>query len=352
MGKHIAKTPGHVVDLFCGAGGLSHGFFQEDFNIVAGIDTDQACRYAFEKNNQSAFYAKDIRDVTGAWLKSLKWNRPRILAGCAPCQPFSNYNQKNKDSRWKLLQDFARLVKETLPDVVTMENVPALLKYRKGEVFGDFKGVLDACGYHTWHDVVFCPEYGVPQRRSRLILLASRHGAIEMVAPRYKEGKFPTVRSAIKALPRIAAGRICPKDPLHKAALLSETNMKRIRQSKRGGSWRDWDESLVSQCHTRDTGRRFLSAYSRMNWDEPAPTVTTYFHGFSNGRFGHPSQNRALSLREGALLQSFPIDYTFTEKGQPIRMTEVGRMIGNAVPPRLACAVAQSINHHLQRYPV
>ncbi|MDD9815735.1 MAG: DNA (cytosine-5-)-methyltransferase [Gammaproteobacteria bacterium] len=351
MGKRTAKTPGNVVDLFCGAGGLSYGFFQEGFNIVAGVDLDQACRYAFQENNQSAFYAKDIRNVTGAWLKSIKWGRPRVLAGCAPCQPFSIYNPKNKDSQWKLLQEFARLVEETLPDVVTMENVPALLKYRKGKVFGEFKAVLESCDYHIWHDVVFCPEYGVPQRRYRLILLASRRGAIKMVAPRCKAGNFPTVRSAIKALPRIAAGGVCRKDPLHKAALLSETNMKRIRQSKRGGSWRDWDESLVSKCHTRDTGRRFLSVYGRMEWDEPAPTITTYFHGFGNGRFGHPSQNRALSLREGALLQSFPEWYAFAEKGQTIRMKEVGRMIGNAVPPRLARAIAQSINHHLQGYP-
>ena len=348
MSERIATKSGDVVDLFCGAGGLSHGFYREYFNIVAGLDVDQTCRYAFEKNNHSNFYAKDVRNVTGTWLNGLQWNFPRILAGCAPCQPFSVYNRNNKDSRWKLLREFSRQVEETLPDIVTMENVPALLKYHKGKVFGDFKSTLDACGYDVWHGVVFCPEYGVPQRRNRLILLASKHGEIEMIDPEYKSGDFPTVEKAIKFLPRIKAGAVCPKDPLHKAANLSNINKARIRQSKQGGSWLDWEKSLVSRCHIRDTGRRFLSAYSRMRWDEPAPTITTYFHGFSNGRFGHPSQDRALSLREGALLQSFPEEYIFSEEGQPIRMKEVGRMIGNAVPPRLAQAIAKSINHHLQ----
>jgi len=348
MDKRFATKSGGVVDLFCGAGGLSHGFYQEDFNIVAGLDVDQACRYAFEKNNRGDFYAMDIRRVTGAWLKSLRWNSPRILAGCAPCQPFSVYNRNNKDSRWKLLQEFSRLVEETLPDIVTMENVPALLKYREGKVFGDFKSSLDACGYHVWHDVVSCSEYGVPQRRNRLILLASKHGEIEMIDPEFTSGDFPTVESAIKHLDRINAGGVCSKDPLHKAAKLSNTNQTRIRQSKQGGSWRDWEKSLVSRCHTSDTGRRFLSAYSRMRWDEPAPTITTHFHGFSNGRFGHPSQDRALSLREGALLQSFPEEYIFAEDGRPVRMKEVGRMIGNAVPPLLAQAIAKSIDRHLQ----
>ena len=348
MNEQIAKRPGNVVDLFCGAGGLSHGFFQEGFDIVAGVDLDQACRYAFEKNNQTTFYKKDIRKATGAWLESLQWQEPRILAGCAPCQPFSMYNQKNKDSQWRLLQEFSRLVEETVPDVVTMENVPMLLKYKGGKVFNEFKTALEGCGYDVWHDVIFCPEYGVPQRRSRLVLLASRHGTIKMLAPNYKTDNFPTVKNAIEGLPHIAAGNVSPEDSLHRASLLSETNLKRIRQSRQGGSWRDWDKALVAKCHIRATGRTYPSVYGRMKWNEPAPTITTQFFGFGNGRFGHPTQDRAISLREGALLQSFPKSYTFVKKGHPIRMKELGRMIGNAVPPLLARAIAKSISHHLQ----
>jgi len=350
MSKHTPTSPGSVVDLFCGAGGLSYGFFQEGFNIVAGVDLDQVCRYAFEKNNQSDFYEMDIQEVSGDWLNGLWARGPRILAGCAPCQPFSTYNQNNKDSQWKLLREFSRLVKETRPDVVTMENVPMLLKYKMGKIFEEFKSVLENCGYYVWHQVVRCAEYGVPQKRSRLVLLASRHGSIEMIPPKYKAGSFRTVKSAIGGLSSIKAGGADAKDPLHKSSKLSETNMRRIRQSKPGGSWRDWDKPLVSKCHTRATGRTYPSVYGRMRWNEPAPTITTQFLGFGNGRFGHPTQNRAISLREGALLQSFPKGYTFIEKGRPVRMRELGRMIGNAVPPRLARAIAQSINLHLQEH--
>jgi len=350
MRKRITQKPGNVIDLFCGAGGLSYGFFREGFNIVAGVDLDHGCRYAFEKNNKADFYKKDIKNVTGTWLKSLQWLSPRILTGCAPCQPFSMYNQKNKDSQWKLLQEFSRLVKETTPDVVTMENVPMLLNYKGGKVFREFKATLTDCGYDVWHDVIFCPKYGVPQRRSRLVLLASQHGSIKMIAPEYKAGNFPTVEDTIKTLPHITAGNACPKDPLHKASLLSEKNLERIRQSRQGGSWRDWDKSLVAKCHARVTGRTYPSVYGRMRWDEPAPTITTQFFGFGNGRFGHPTQNRAISLREGALLQSFPKDYTFVDRNQPIRIREIGRMIGNAVPPLLARAIAKSITCHLQEH--
>jgi len=225
-----------------------------------------------------------------------------------------------------------------------------LLKYKGGKTFDEFKTALETCGYHVWHKVIRCAEYGVPQKRSRLVLLASRHGSIKMIAPTHKADGFRTVKTAIGECPRIKAGGADAKDPLHKSSKLSETNMRRIRQSRPGGSWRDWDKHLVSECHTRATGRTYPSVYGRMKWNEPAPTITTQFLGFGNGRFGHPTQNRAISLREGALLQSFPKGYTFIEKGRPVRMRELGRMIGNAVPPRLARAIAKSINLHLQEH--
>lgn len=343
---------GNVIDLFCGAGGLSYGFLQENFNIVAGIDTDEACKYPYEYNNEAVFYHADIKQTNGEWLMENNpgWKYPRILAGCAPCQSFSTYNQKNNDTiLWKLLEEFARLIRETRPDIVTMENVPRLAKYKEGSLFNDFLKALDECGYKIWWDVVFCPRYGVPQTRSRLVLLASLHGEINMQAPVHtKESDYPTVRHTIEELPPIAAGEISRDDHLHRAAHLSKINLRRIRQSKPNGTWRNWDKKLVAACHKKSSGKTYSSVYGRMSWDNPAPTMTTQFYGFGNGRFGHPKQARAISLREGALLQSFPKYYRFSAPGKPISMNGMGRMIGNAVPPLLARAIARSIATHIK----
>ena len=344
------QSIGTVIDLFCGAGGLSYGFLQENLNVIAGIDTDEACKYPYEHNSGAIFHQKDITEINGKWLvkNHPMWKQPRILAGCAPCQPFSTYNQRNTDPRWTLLKEFARLIKETKPDIVTMENVPQLTKYKKSGLFGDFLQTLDECGYEVWWDVIFCPKYGVPQNRSRLVLLASLHGEINMQAPTYeKESDYLTVRKVISKLPPIEAGEISADDPFHRTARMSELNLRRIGQSKPGGTWRDWDKDLVARCHQRSSGSTYSSVYGRMSWDSPSPTITTQFYGFGNGRFGHPEQDRAISLREGALLQGFPKDYRFSAPDEPISIRDMGRMIGNAVPPLLARAIARSIATHI-----
>nr|VFK01035.1 MAG: C-5 cytosine-specific DNA methylase [Candidatus Kentron sp. LFY] len=231
-----------------------------------------------------------------------------------------------------------------------MENVPRLMKFRSGSVFGDFIRDLEECGYHVWWNVVFCPDYGVPQQRSRLVLLASRHGHIELEAPRHSPDCYITVRKAIGDLPPLEAGNMAAEDPLHCASCLSERNLQRIRYSKPGGTWRDWPQELVTECHRRKTGRGYASVYGRMAWDRPSPTITTQFYGFGNGRFGHPEQDRAISLREGAILQSFPEDYVFTREGEEINFRRIGRLIGNAVPFALARAIARSIRAHLEKF--
>ncbi len=339
------------VDLFCGAGGLTHGFILEGISVEAGIDLDPACRYPYEKNNDALFVERDITDMESEEVASLFGNgKIRILAGCAPCQPFSTYSQRydtRSDHKWGLLYEFGRLAQDIRPDIVTMENVPSVERH---EVFVDFVTELKECGYHVWHGVVECARYGVPQTRRRMVLLASLHGPIRMIDPTHAKPR--TVRQAIEGLRPIQAGESAPRDRLHVASALSEKNLARIRASKPGGTWRDWPEHLIAECHRTDTGRTYPSVYGRMEWDKPAPTMTTQCYGYGNGRFGHPEQDRAISLREAAILQSFPRNYEFVPPGEPVKFTPIGRMIGNAVPVELGRAIARSISRHLVEFDI
>ena len=335
------------VDLFCGAGGLTHGFVLEGLPVVAGIDLDPACRYPYERNNKSKFFERDISKFGGDELTALFGGADlTVLAGCAPCQPFSNYAQRyesdGKDGKWGLLYHFARLAEEAAPDVITMENVPTVARHT---VFQDFVQRLKDLGYEVWCDVVDSSQYGVPQSRRRMVLLASKHGPIKLVAP--TDSTVKTVRDVIGRLRPLYAGEVAPRDRLHATATLSAKNMQRIRVSKPGGTWRDWPEHLVADCHKADTGRTYPAVYGRMEWDKPSPTMTTQCYAFGSGRFGHPTQDRAISLREAALLQSFPRDYDFLPKGAEINFTALGRLIGNAVPVELGRAIARSISGHL-----
>lgn len=336
------------VDLFCGAGGLTHGFILEGLPVVAGIDLDPACYFPYTANNGGArFLERDISKVTTDELNGLFGDaKLTILAGCAPCQPFSTYAQRyeldGKDGKWGLLYHFARLAQGSMPDVITMENVPTVAKH---EVFHDFVDTLKRLGYNVWFDVVDSSRYGVPQMRRRMVLLASRHGDIHMIAPTQQKPK--TVKQAIGHLRPLGAGECAPRDKLHVTSKLSEKNLKRIKASKPGGTWRDWPKDLIADCHRAETGRTYPGVYGRMEWDKPAPTMTTQCYGFGNGRFGHPEQDRAISLREAAILQSFPRDYAFVPQDGEVSFTVLGRLIGNAVPVDLGRAIARSINQHL-----
>ena len=343
--------PATAIDLFCGAGGLTRGLQNVGINVTAGIDFDQTCQYAYEHNNGAAFIHKKIQDVTANELiPYYPPNDIRILVGCAPCQPFSSHTKKYKkngadrrDERWYLINDFFRLVRDIRPDVVSMENVPNLIEQ---DIFHSFVNRLRRAGYSVSYSIVYCPDYGVPQQRSRLVLLASRHGRIELIDPTNDPEHYNTVKSAIGQLPAVEAGGISENDPLHKASRLSDINLKRIRVSKPGGTWHDWDESLLCPCHKKETGKTYASVYARMEWDKPSPTITTEFYNYGTGRFGHPEQDRALSLREGALLQTFPPNYEFMENGE-YTYKQVGKMIGNAVPVKLAEAIGRSIQEHI-----
>lgn len=335
------------IDVFCGAGALTRGLEEEGIGVVAGIDYDPVCRHPYETNNGGRFVQADVSGLSGSELVDMFGEGgPRILAGCPPCQPFSTYSQRyevEKMREYGLLAEFTRLVGEVRPDVVTMENVPAITKHG---VFGEFVEALEGWGYHVWYDVVDASRYGTPQRRKRLVLLASLHGPIELVPPTHETPR--TVREVIGDLPPLAAGEADPNDPLHVAAGLSPKNLARIRASRPGGTWRDWPEELMAACHVNGSGRSYSSVYGRMEWDEPAPTITTQAYGYGSGRFGHPEQDRAISLREAALLQGFPRDYEFVPPGEKVTFKNVGRLIGNAVPVDLARAIGRSIVRHLE----
>ena len=338
-----------AVDLFCGAGGLTRGLEQSGIDVTLGVDIDTACRYPYSYNNEAAFLQKSIEDVTADdFPNAFHGASFRLLAGCAPCQPFSTYSRSRSQAsatRWNLLDHFGRLVRDVKPDLVTMENVPML---QREQVFLDFLGTLRDEGFAVATTIVNCADYGVPQHRQRLVVLASTLGPIKLIPPTTPEALRPTVRDAIGKMPPINAGKECSTDALHRSCRLSSLNVRRIRASRPGGTWRDWDEALVAECHRRPGGRTYPSVYGRMEWDQPSPTMTTQYYGFGNGRFGHPQQDRAISLREGAILQGFSAQYQFAKQGEPISAKTIGRLVGNAVPVDLGHSIGCSLLRHVE----
>jgi DNA (cytosine-5)-methyltransferase 1 len=348
-----------AVDLFCGAGGKTHGFLKAKIPVVAGVDTDPTCAFAFEANNDGAkFHCKSVDELTPEEVNS--WYPPgavRVLIGCAPCQPFSTYSYRYRDagsrrrgdSRWGLLGSFSGLVRELLPEIVTAENVPELGLHNH-KVYLNFISELKDLGYEVTSSVVKCADYGVPQTRERLVVLASKLGPISLIPPTHSPKTYVTVRQQIGNLPPITAGGEPPaNDPLHRSSRLSPLNLRRIRATPEGGGWQDWPSYLRLACHKKESGKTYPSVYGRMCWDDLAPTITTQCFGLGNGRFGHPEQDRAISLREAALLQTFPRHYKFVAPGKTVIYKHVGRHIGNAVPVELGAAIARSIIQHLQQ---
>lgn len=338
-----------AIDLFCGIGGLTHGLVKEDIPVIAGFDIDTSCKFAYEANNNAKFIDKDVSDITKKELDELYGDTDiKILVGCAPCQPFSTYTKnkdKRKDQKWALLYKFRDIIQKVKPEIISMENVPQVKKH---DVYKDFILSLKEEGYEVNEQVVYCPDYGIPQSRKRLVLLASKLGKIEIIEKTHKKENYVTVRDTIEKLQSIEDGVASILDPLHYTRKLSELNKKRVRSSVPGGTWNDWDEELILECHKKKGGKTFSSVYGRMVWDEPSPTMTTQCIGLGNGRFGHPTQDRAISLREAALFQTFPNEYKFIEDySKPFRINAISRQIGNAVPVDLGKVVAKSIKKHL-----
>lgn len=338
-----------AIDIFCGVGGLTHGLTRSGIDVKAGFDLDPSCRFPYEANNAGKFFEQDVFELDGDVLNRIWDDGVRILVGCAPCQTFSTYSMGKKrarpnDKRWSLIAELTRLVKETSPDIVSMENVPRAVH---SEPFEELTLFLKSNKYHLWYEVVNCVDFGVPQSRKRIVLLASKFGNIELKRSRQR---VITVRDAISQLEPINAGDASPRDPLHYASKLSIKNMQRVAASKPGGTWKDWPTELLLNCHLKSSGKTYRNVYGRMLYDSPAPTLTTHCLGIGNGRFIHPEQNRGLSIREASLLQTFPMSYKFVAEGATVHPRILARLIGNAVPVALAKRIGLSIMHHLKAY--
>ena len=337
-----------VIDLFSGIGGLTYGFKSVGLNVVAGIDNDSSCAYGYETSNQTRFILRDINDVTSKDIEELFGGAEiKVLAGCAPCQPYSKLNPRGTTHQ-KLapLSKFAALIRSTKPHVVSMENVSGLCNTDKYPIFKEFLATLDDLHYHYDYRVINTADYGVPQNRVRLVLLASRLGPISV--PRPTHDTHITLREVIGDLPPISDGEVNIDDPLHYSSKLNDVNLRRIKATPRnGGTQKSWPEELLLECHKKESGKTFSSVYGRMWWDRPGSTITTQCYGLGNGRHGHPDQDRAISLREAARIQTFPDSYIFYDVGFGLKYGEVAKFIGNAIPVRLGEVLGKSILNHI-----
>lgn len=343
-----------VFDFFSGCGGTSKGFELAGLNIQLAIDSDKDAELTYRSNFPKAkFYCKDIRSITTDSLYSDVFsneNLPKLFCGCAPCQPFSKQkqNKNEKDSRISLLLEFLRFIKIYIPEYVFVENVPGLQNvYDQSGPFDIFVSALKELHYSVEFKIITSQDYGVPQKRRRLVLIASQLGQIYFPTPTHGEGRinprYTTVADKIKHLPPLQAGEICLRDNNHRAAKLTDVNLLRIQATPEGGDRRHWPPHLQLKCHKDFIGH--TDVYGRMRWNAPATALTTRCISYSNGRFGHPEQNRAISIREAACLQTFPEDFAF--KGN---LNSMARQIGNAVPVDLARIFGENFLDHYKNY--
>ena len=387
-GPPEAERPAFLAfDFFCGAGGTTRGLIDAGGFVIAGIDKDERCRETYVENNENTtldrckvrFLNRDIfprtDDYEGGEQTELEAELEQLIAAyranapgvpllfaiCAPCQPFTTLSKKELSEKRKagrgrdsnLLSEAVKFVKRFKPDMILSENVRGIGDPKYGSVWGDFRQALKALGYVTGTQVVCTSKFGVPQYRRRSILIAVPSDLAKsdrltpegdlIVPARDEDSPIKTVRDAIGHLPKLKAGEEHASVPNHKTRSLSKLNLERMAYAEPGKSNAYLDETpagdLSLACHRKVNEkmevRCFTDVYTRMSPDRPSPTITTRCHSISNGRFGHydVGQLRGISLREAAMLQSFPQDYVF----YPKHMIEpVARMVGNAVPPRLA----------------
>ena len=334
-----------AVDIFCGAGGLTRGLLNVGLDVVAGFDADGSLRDTYEKNNpRSTFVHKDVRNVKATdILDDRRVSSPDdlVLVGCAPCQSFSTLirdQRRRPDAR--LLGEFGRLVESVRPAVVVMENVPGIARVPGYSTYQRFLATLGRCHYDVDVAILNAKDFGVPQNRRRLVLMASRMFAPSLPKPTHGASMrdYETVRGTISTYPPLNAGESDPSFPNHITSSLSELSLKRIRATPHnGGGWHSWPRGLKLDCHIRSPNGH-SDVYGRLRWDTPAPTLTSRCTSISNGRFAHPEQDRGISLREAAALQSFPDHYIFHGTH-----SSIARQIGNAVPVKLAEAIGRQI---------
>src|SRR5690606_4403565 len=342
-----------AVDFFCSGGGMSYGMQEAGISILAGIDFDRNCKDTYEANIKGAeFILADVFNLKEQELEdklSLKRNDDElILIGCSPCQFWSIINtDKTKSKKSKnLLKEFRRFVEYFNPGYVVVENVPGVLIKKRESGLSGMITWLKKNKYKVHYDIHEVSDYGVPQHRKRLTLIANRVTRTK-IEPIKSERKL-RVRDVIgdnNGFTKVEARNRDNSVFMHTVAGLEEINLKRLKLTQKNGGTRisySDNEELAPNCHKNDS-INFKDTYGRMWWDRPSPTITTKFFSISNGRFAHPEEDRAISLREGAVLQSFPINYIF----KTTSIANTARMIGNAVPPKYAESIGTAIvNDH------
>jgi DNA (cytosine-5)-methyltransferase 1 len=310
------------IDFFCGAGGITKGFLSAGIDVICGIDSDKSAQKTYEENNKrkcgekSKFISEDIVTLDIETLEKEIGNRQDkilVFIGCAPCQPFTGLNTEkaNQGDKKNLLLCLVKYIEHFAPEYLVFENVPGICSPKYGDVFQKFLGELERLEYQLDDGIIDAKNYGVPQRRRRMAIIASKLGAITLPAKTHGVGKLPyeTAASSFR-FPPIQAGEKYTGIPNHESSELSELNLRRIVAiTQPGGSRSEWPDELQLECYKEHDGH--TDVYGRINPDLPAPTLTTKFNSISNGRFGHPTENRAISIREGAALQTFPDDYEF-----------------------------------------
>jgi len=335
----------HLVDFFCSIGGVSLGFKHAGIKVLGGIDIDETCKETYEKNIDAKFLHEDVSQLNfkkvGKSFGIRRNQRNLIFVGCSPCQYYSNIKtDKTKSSKTRLLlADFQEFVAYFRPGYIFIENVPGL-DTKEESPLGQFKRFLSENNYVFDDDVLNAKYFGVPQNRRRYVLIASRV-KIKIKLPEENRLNVITVRQAIGDYSKYTPIKHGVKDNssfVHSSAFLSPINLERIQLTPHDGGGRlDWkDRSKQPHCYNNHEGH--TDVYGRMSWANPSPTITTRFISYSNGRYGHPEQDRAISLREGATLQSFPENYVFYSNSQGT----IAKMIGNAVPPELAKRIGLS----------
>ena len=326
---------------------MTNGLIQAGIEVVAGIDNDPICKETYEANNPGAeFILEDVFDLEEKKLAKkldLKKNDDDlILIGCSPCQFWSIIQtDKTKSEKSKnLLIEFQRFVKYFNPGYVLVENVPGILNRKEESGLKKFVDDLENDSYVVHYDIVNMNDYGVPQARRRFSLIATRLQDVPIkLSPKKKKLTLRDVLGEANGFPKIGPGHVDKSSLQHSTAKLTEINVKRLKKTrKNGGSWLDWaDDPELKRKSYR--GKDFKDNYGRMSWDKPAPTITTKYISVSNGRFAHPDENRGISVREGATIQTFPKNYEF----RTASIASAAKIVGNAVPPAFAKTLGKSI---------
>ncbi|POT24798.1 cytosine methyltransferase [Citrobacter freundii] len=349
-----------AIDLFSGGGGLSQGLVQAGYDVVAAVELDSNAVSTYEQNHPATkLITHDIRLVSANSLKSILDGRELdLLAACPPCQGFSSLTRANKfeDPRNSLIMEVGRIIRELKPKTIMIENVPGLKTRGKGYL-NAFLEILDQEGYKYSYKVLQVADYGVPQFRKRFVLLAGLGFDIPIPEQTHSgkasDEKLPwlTVKDAISDMPESVE---LPHSVIfggpeslnwHITRSISEITKKRLEIIKPGGSRFDLPDDLRPNCH-KGKNSGYSNVYGRMSWDKPSPTITSGCTTLSKGRFGHPEKLRTISIREAALLQTFPAHYKFSASS----IDSICRIIGNALPCKFAEVMAKACKYRLSEH--